>query len=241
MGGKPVYHEVINQILSLIDSGEFPVGSRLPPAQELAIKFGVNRASIREAQIALEAQGRIDIKMGSGAYVLKDENFSSNGLPKVGAFELTEARVLFEVPSSALAAPMITDETIQELEHLISIISGEEKSDMSAVQADAAFHNTIARATNNRAIIFVIETMWKMSMEATHLKTVYQVVHDKEGHRHQTDHHLILKALKNRDLEAVRRAMQTHFTRMLDAFLVASEQEALEEIKRKRLRFSSNY
>jgi len=114
--------------LELIDSGVFPPGSRLPGERDLAKKFGVSRVSIREAEIALQAQGRLDIRVGSGAYVLDGSDMPKAGLPKVGPFELTEARALFEAEAAALAAPIITDETIAELEGYIDIMSGKVKS-----------------------------------------------------------------------------------------------------------------
>ena len=83
MADQRLYHKVANQILELIDSGVFPPGSRLPGERDLAEKFGVSRVSIREAEISLQAQGRLEIKVGSGAYVLDGNGYSSFGLPKV--------------------------------------------------------------------------------------------------------------------------------------------------------------
>lgn len=233
MADKRLYHKVANQLLELIDSGVFPPGSRLPGERDLAEKFGVSRVSIREAEIALQAQGRIEIKVGSGAYVLDGSDQPTNGLPKVGPFELTEARALFEAESAALAAPIITDEAIEELEGYISVMSGKGSNDMTPEAADEAFHMAIARATNNPAIIFVIGSMWKMRTEAAQLQKVYRSVCDRDTTHREDEHQSILDALKQRDSAAARVAMRAHFTRMIEALLVASEQEAYQEVKRK--------
>ncbi|WP_409433975.1 FadR/GntR family transcriptional regulator [Litorimonas sp. RW-G-Af-16] len=233
MADKRLYHQVANQILELIDSGVFPPGSRLPGERDLAEKFGVSRVSIREAEIALQAQGRLDIRVGSGAYVLDASDLPANGLPRVGPFELTEARALFEAESAALAAPIITDEHIAELENYINIMSGKVKADITPDQADEAFHLTIARATNNHAIMFVIDSMWKMRTEAAQLQKVYRSVCDRDSSHREDEHQAILNALKKRDSGAARSAMRAHFTRMIEALLVASEQEAYQEVKRK--------
>lgn len=233
MADKRLYHKVANQLLELIDSGVFPPGSRLPGERDLAEKFGVSRVSIREAEIALQAQGRLEIKVGSGAYVLDGSDQPLNGLPKVGPFELTEARALFEAESAALAAPIISDEAIEELEGYIAIMSGKASADMSPEEADEAFHMTIARATNNPAINFVISSMWKMRAEAAQLQKVYRSVCDKDSSHREQEHQAILDALKNRDSSQARTAMRAHFTRMIEALLIASEEEAYQEVKRK--------
>lgn len=233
MADQRLYHKVANQILELIDSGVFPPGSRLPGERDLAEKFGVSRVSIREAEIALQARGRIEIKVGSGAYVLDGSDHQTNGLPKVGPFELTEARALFEAESAALAAPIITEEALAELESHIAVMSGKVTNGKSPEEADEAFHMTIARATNNPAIIFVIDSMWKMRSEAAQLQKVYKMVCEKDSSHREDEHQAILDALKKRDSGAARIAMRAHFTRMIEALLVASEEEAYQEVKRK--------
>ena len=164
-----------------------------------------------------------------------------NGLPKVGPFELTEARALFEAESAALAAPIITDDAIAELENYIGIMSGKVKSEMTPEDADAAFHNAIARATNNHAIIFVIDSMWKMRKEAAQLQKVYRCVCEKDSSHREDEHQAILTALKNRDSSAARQAMRAHFTRMIEALLEASEEEAYQEVKRQASESRSRY
>lgn len=233
MAEQRLYHKIANKILELIDSGVFPPGSRLPGERDLAEKFGVSRVAVREAEIALQAQGRLEIKVGSGAYVLDGSEYSVLGLPKVGPFELTEARALFEAESAALAAPIITDDAIAELERLIKVMMGTEESEMTADEADEAFHLTIAKATNNAAIIYVIGSMWSMRKEAAQLQKVYRSVCDKDPSHRQDEHEAILEALKNRDSSAARVAMRAHFTRMIEALLVASEEAAYQEVKKR--------
>ena len=241
MGEKRLYYTIANQILELIDSGEFPPGSRLPGERDLAEKFNVSRVAVREAEISLQAQGRLEIKIGSGAYVLDGAEISLRCLPKVGPFELTEARALFEAESAALAAPIITDDVIEELEGYIEIMTGKLKSEMTPNEADEAFHNAIARATNNHAIMFVIDSMWKMRTEAARLQRVYKNVCERDNSHREDEHRAIVDALKARDSGEARRAMRAHFTRMIDVLLVASEEEAHLEVKRKASESRSRY
>jgi DNA-binding FadR family transcriptional regulator len=241
MTEKRLYHTVANKLLELIESGVFPPGSRLPGERDLAKRFGVSRVSIREAGIALQAQGRVEIKVGSGVYVLDRSNLPVYGLPKVGPFELTEARALFEGEAAALAAPMIADEDLARLEHLIDIMTGAVEDEMNPEEADAEFHLTIARATNNHAILFVVDSLWKMREEASQLQAVYETVcHKDKGHR-EDEHKRILEALKRRDSSAARVAMRAHFSRMIEALLVESEAQALREVQRKSSESRSRY
>jgi len=230
---KRLYHTVANKILELIDSGVFPPGSRLPGERDLAEQFGVSRVAVREAEIALQAQGRLEIKVGSGAYVLDGTGQLGRGMPKVGPFELTEARALFEAESAALAAPIITDDLLEELEGYVKAMVGKGNKKMSHEEADRLFHLTIAKATNNAAIIYTIDNMWKMRSEAMKVQTVYDSVCHSDDVLLEREHTAILNALKARDSSAARKAMRAHFTRMIEALLVASEEEAYREVKRK--------
>jgi len=234
MTDQRLYHKVANQILELIDSGVFPPGTRLPGERDLAEKFGVSRVSIREAEIALQAQGRLDIRVGSGAYVLDGGGLLGRGMPKVGPFELTEARALFEAESAALAAPIITDEVIKELEGYIEAMVGKGSDpSLSHEEADRLFHLTIAKATNNAVIIYTIDNMWQMRTEAMKVQNVYESVCHSDDMLLENEHRAILEALRKRDSAKARTAMRAHFTRMIEALLVASEEEAYREVKRK--------
>ena len=66
---RRLYRQIADQLRLLIESGEFPAGARLPPERDLALKLGVSRPSVREALIALEVEGWVEVRMGSGVYV----------------------------------------------------------------------------------------------------------------------------------------------------------------------------
>ena len=66
---RRLYRQIAEQLRALIEHGEFPAGTRLPPERDLAVQLGVSRPSVREALIALEVEGRVEVRMGSGIYV----------------------------------------------------------------------------------------------------------------------------------------------------------------------------
>ena len=114
---RRVYQQIADQLLQLIDAGEFAVESRLPSERDLAEKFKVSRPSVREALIALEVIGVVQIKMGSGVYVCKPEQARQKGRreSKVAAkefapFELIQARLLIESEIASQAAVCRTEQ-----------------------------------------------------------------------------------------------------------------------------------
>src|SRR4029079_10880546 len=66
---RRLYRQIAAQLRALISAREYPVGSRLPPERDLSVQLGVSRPSVREALIALEVEGLIEVRMGSGIYV----------------------------------------------------------------------------------------------------------------------------------------------------------------------------
>ena len=87
---RRLYRQVADQLRKLIDQGEFAVGSRLPAERELALQLGISRPTVREALIALEVDGRVRIRVGSGIYVLPQpaEPPPISGSSVAGPFEL---------------------------------------------------------------------------------------------------------------------------------------------------------
>lgn len=229
-----LYQDIVREIRALIESGEFPPGSRLPGERDLAEKFNVSRVTIREAEIALEAQGWLSIRTGSGAYVQPRPADSPDALPRVSAFELTAARAVIEAESAALAAAHISTEEVAELENLIFAMaqSGAE-GHARAEEADQQFHLAIARISGNPVIEHCVKLLWRMRNELPEVQSVYSKV-CKDDHRARSEEHgKIVAALSKHDPAAARSAMREHFHRLFEAMLVATETEALREVKRK--------
>lgn len=229
MAEQRLFHSVAEQISGLIEEGVFPPGTRLPGERELAERFSVSRVTIREAEIALQAIGRIEIKTGSGVYVCEEQPKGNGHLPDVSAFELTEARSLIEAEAAALAAKVISDETLEKLDELILAMAS--KDEDISLAADRDFHATIAQASGNGAMVHTIETLWRMREELPAVKHCYEAVCEEDTEMRAKEHQDILDALKARNPEAARRAMREHFLRLIGTMLDATEQEALREVQ----------
>src|SRR2546425_10988100 len=107
---RRLYRQIADQIAALIEKGEYGNGQRLPPERDLAKQLGVSRPSVREALIALEVEGYVDVRIGSGVYVVgpssgaRREPLDADS----GPFELIRARWLIEAECAALAAKQAT-------------------------------------------------------------------------------------------------------------------------------------
>lgn len=241
MAEQRLFHAIAEQLTKLIEDGVFPPGSRLPGERELAERFNVSRVTIREAEIALQAIGQIEIKTGAGVYVCETPPQQPGALPDVTAFEVTEARSLVEAEAAALAARHISDEDLKKLSSLLKAMESSDE-DISN-EADGEFHATIARASGNRALVHTIEAYWRMREELPEVKRTYDALCEDDPKARGGEHQEIMDALLARDSERARTAMRAHFYRMISSMLDVTEREALREVQerasRSRERFLS--
>lgn len=242
-GSKRLYRSVVDKILASMDTGEFPVGGRLPPERELAERYAVSRPVVREAVIALEALERVQVKTGSGIYVLESPKGWNGKDSSISPFELTEARAMIEGEAAALAALMISDEQLDELETVLG-----EMADASVAvyeNADKKFHRIISRATGNKMLDSVIDHLWYLRDHSPTAHRAYRSICEADGKARVNEHLEIFEALRNRDDKAARKAMHQHFSRIINKLIVATEREQVEAIQRKMLesreRFSLNH
>lgn len=247
MAEKPrLYTSIVSKMLNLIDSGEFPAGGRLPPERELAERFNVSRPTIREAIIALEVLDRVQVKTGSGIYVLEHHSSNDNDLDSISPWELTESRALIEGEAAALAATHITDEELKQLEDSLHEMADENAlGELAEGDADKKFHHIIAQATRNAMLVSVIEQMWHVRNNAPQVLRAYKAICEQDGTKRVEEHHEIYRALARRDQKAARAAMHQHFALILNKLIATTEAERVEQARREaeevRKRFSLDH
>src|SRR6266567_3838832 len=147
---RRLYRQIADQIRTLIRSGEFSAGSRLPPERDLARQLGVSRPSVREGLIALEVEGLVEVRIGSGIYVL-DASRNGDGRPEhqalAGPFELLRARWVVEGECAALAARSAKKAQLAAMEESLEMMQKEMEVGMPAVNADRLFHLRVVEGT----------------------------------------------------------------------------------------------
>ncbi|NKF49620.1 FadR family transcriptional regulator [Shewanella sp. WXL01] len=228
MKNRRLFWRIVEQIEQAIEQGEYAVGSRLPPERELAEKFDVSRPTIREAIIALEVRERVEVKTGSGVYVV-NQNGTDNVTQKINAFELTQARALVEGEIAALAANSITDEELAKLHHTLVMMEDKEYIE----EADQMFHQIISQSTRNSALINVFDSLWALRSSSTAIVDDYNMVCSTDNRKTLAEHTAIYQALSKRDASQARNAMHEHFNRLINVLFDKLEAQALEEVRRK--------
>jgi DNA-binding FadR family transcriptional regulator len=230
MKNRRMFWQIAEKIQSLIESGLYPPGSRLPPERELAESFNVSRPTIREAIIALEVLQLVEVKTSSGVYVLdKPKNDSEATDEKISAFELTQARALVEGEAAALAALSISDEELKALAATLDAM----ESGIEAEKADREFHIIISKATRNKAILLAVNKFWSLRDSQPQITQAYSNVCSQSDKDRLEEHTKIYQSLKERNSQAARAAMHAHFNRLINALFEASEAQALEEVRKK--------
>ena len=232
-GADRIYERLARQLIGELASGKYKVGERLPAERELAAEYQVSRPAVREAMIALEVQGLVEVRIGSGAYVRRLPGSSDNSPGfHATAFEVTEARLLIEGEAAALAAEQISDEELAELDALIALMSRPGLGVAESEAADRGFHLLIARATRNCVIIDTVGRLWEL--RATSPDCI--LLHEKSrvaGNRPiPEEHEAIASALRRRDSSAARTAMRAHLDQVIEYLLFATEERAMAEARR---------
>lgn len=216
-----LYLQVAQQLRELIARGTFAAGSRLPSERDLAGQFGVSRPTIREAMIALEIAGLVEVRSGSGVYVLEQGESPASvvGDEGPGPFEILEARKLIEGETCALAAERISDAQLESLQLLLDEMAEENRRETITEQADEKFHCLIAEAAGNSALSAAISWLWRLRNESE-ISTYFHQRMREEGDRPLLeDHQAILDALRRRDAAASRAAMTRHLQRVIEHLL----------------------
>ncbi|KJK57268.1 FadR/GntR family transcriptional regulator [Saccharothrix sp. ST-888] len=153
----PLSDQVIAQLRAQITSGEWPVGSRIPTEAALVEQLGVARNTVREAVRALAHNGLLDIRQGSGTYVLATSELAGvmhRRFADADQDQVAELRSMLESAAAGLAAARRTD---RDLALMGTALARREAAWSSGdpedfVQADATFHQAVVAAAHNDVI-----------------------------------------------------------------------------------------
>lgn len=214
INNQRLYLQAADQIESLIRSGEYTVGSKLPPERDLARQLGISRPTVREALIALEITGVVEVRTGSGAFI-KARPAAAHEVEAADTgpspFELITARRLVEPPVAALAAQHISDADLAAVLEAVELQDRRRNgTHWEKLDADRLFHNRIAQATHNAVVIDIVDGLWRGMFGP-----IFAVLSERTQLTHQQtmtvdDHRTIYSCLERHDVAGAHAAMLAH-------------------------------
>ncbi len=216
---KPIHplkvsSEIVAQIRDLIYSGLLKPGEQLPVERELANKFNVSRATLREALNILDAMGLIDIIRRKGIFVKPLASSEIQGPLSTflnssahRAYELFEVRKSLDAQIVYIAAKRATPQNIKELAQCLEAMKrNTESGDIDRwYKADNEFHLAMARATQNDVFVHLLYTL--IEMDSNHLQDVRKEIYKSTAHQELVygNHKRMYEAVVSGDGEAAKR------------------------------------
>lgn len=225
VSNRKLYIQIADQIRDQILQGAVEPGRQLPSERDLATDLGVSRPTVREALIALEVAGLVEVRVGVGAFVKRRED-GRLPLPELSSspLEVTAVRRLLEPEAAALASQNISPEATARLAETLRKMRAETTAGQWSFDTDRILHMTLADACGNAVLRELLDGLWKARGDEVdtrfhqHLLEVGEVRADILA-----DHEAIVAAVVSGNAEAARAAMARHLQFVSDAMLQAWE------------------
>jgi DNA-binding FadR family transcriptional regulator len=184
---------------------------------------------VREALIALEVEGLVEVRIGSGIYVLGpsvraegEEAAGALGAATVdaaaGPFELMRARYTIESECAALAAKSAKKAQIAAIEDALDGMDREFAQEIQPIAGDRLFHLRIAEATGNGALVAVVKMLWEERMGPLYKRLEHHYDTPALWTAAMAEHRAVLKAIVEHDVAGARGAMQRHLNKAYKRF-----------------------
>ncbi|MCQ4310373.1 FadR family transcriptional regulator [Pseudomonas stutzeri] len=203
-------------IRQLIEDDAYQPGDALPSQRELAERFGVSRASLREALSSLSALGLVRIQPGKGVFVQDQPDLAADaeqaqGWPfatQVSAADTFQLRFALEGFASSLAALMLSRDELDALSDNVEAMRLELRAQAfePAAQLDFDFHRRILRAAGNQAIVDILTSRSDIYLESQKLP----FIRPERAMETWQEHRRILRALSRHTPSTAQKAMQAH-------------------------------
>ena len=207
---RRLYVQIADQIQALIAAGEFPPGGRLPAERELAKRFGVSRPTLREALIALEVQGYVDVRPGSGIVVMTRSSAALDGFAEEGPLEVLRARSLIEGEIAAEAAKEMKLKDVATLEGILLTMEDEGADQSVRLAGDRQFHRYIASKLDNKVLLRLVMGLFDQRNNPLARQFATHFDNAKTWTSVAAEHRKIVAAMGTHDPEQARKAMRDH-------------------------------
>jgi GntR family transcriptional repressor for pyruvate dehydrogenase complex len=220
--------EIVQQIITLISNGDLKAGQRLPSERELCKEFGTGRSSLREALRCLSIMGVLKARVGEGTSVAVDgSKFMETVLnwrlvtEQHDIENLMEVRIALEGVAAASAARRGNEKDLQHLQDLLKKMEASIGDAKKFGALDLDFHLGVAKAAENQLILDLVSMIrGQLERGVTKVLLVPQAMPLS-----LKEHTAIFQAVKKKEPEAARAAMQAHLDAAVHRYRKAIEKE----------------
>ena len=215
---KRLYQEIGLALQERISNSEFKVGDRLPPERDIAEEMEVSRSVVREAIIMLELQQLVEVRKGSGVYVVsvpevgQSQKLTNNRAGSdIGPFELLQARQVLESQIAGFAAQHVTKSDISKLRDALDTERKQLETGHGDYDGDEMFHLTIAEASQNSVLSDIVRDLWARRDESSMWRQLHtRITNMNYRTAWLEEHEQVLLALQKRDPKGAQEAMWQH-------------------------------
>lgn len=206
------YRQVADQILLLAAARGLGPGQRLPSERDLAEMLSVSRPSLREALIALEVEGNVEIRMGSGIYMGSGAGQMPLRADAEGPLEQLEARCILESAIAEEVAQHVTGELLRRLDENLNQMAAAMDDTPQAISIDGRFHEIVASGLGNAVLTSLTVQMFQKRYSPFFARFSSFFERPRTWSEALAEHGRIRDALAARDPAAARAAMRDHLT-----------------------------
>lgn len=209
---RRLYTQIAEQITRLVQEGEFRPGQHIPSERDLSQLFGVSRPTVREALIALEVSGLVEIRVGVGVFI-KEGAPATTPESTSSPIEIQQARLMLEPEVAALAAGAIQPEQLEQLADNLQRLEQELEARRWSYALDREFHLVIAEAAGNGVVSGILAGLWdQRGLDLSSKFDEHIAASARARARVLRDHQAIYAALAAGDAKAARRTVKAHLS-----------------------------
>lgn len=215
----PLYERLAERLRAHVREADLKVGDRLPPERQLAAQLGVSRGSLRQAIVALEVQGLVEVRHGGGTF-LRADDLQPAPLAEVldrqrRLPDILDAREALEVKLAELAAERRTDDDVIAIATALDMMDSEVAAGMPGIRGDAAFHGALTTAAHSSLLARIMEQL-AVDITETRNESLHQAGRPA---RSLAQHREIAHAVRDMDGVGAGAAMRRHLRSVRDVKL----------------------
>lgn len=194
-----------------IRKGVYRQHDRLPSSREMAAGYGVARNTLREALMQIESEGLIETRRGSGTYVIHDDAPAmNNAVDGATPLELIDTRFALEPHICRLCVLHARREDFDLLDEQCSAMEAAIDDPRAFSEADTMFHRTLAEATRNRLLIWIIDQVTRVRSQEEWNRMRRITLDHTIISQYNVQHRQVLNAIRSREPERAATHMKEH-------------------------------